>query len=131
LLRIAGIEELDSKGKESVLKGAAAAGAEAATAKNAHCLTIVTCNIQDAYDRAQQDYIDVHDKFLYFTLTEELLSKIPGKPNLKRFVRRVPICSCHVRFDDVDAIETRTGMTYSLHDDALIYTPKHANIFVI
>ena len=40
LLRLAGIKELDSKGKEHVLKGAAAAGekaANAATAKNAHC----------------------------------------------------------------------------------------------
>ena len=127
MLCAAGIQELDSKGKEHVLKGALAAGEEAArvaTAKNAHPLTLMSCNIQDAYDRAHQNYIDVHDKFLYFTLTEEVPSKIAGKPNLKRFIRRVHICSCHVRFEDVTAMKTRAGMTYSLNDDALIYTPK-------
>ena len=127
LLRLAGIKELDSKGKDRVIKGALAAGEEAArvaTAKNANPLTLTPCNIQDAYDRASQNYIEVNDKFLYFTLTEEIPSKISGKPDLKRFARKVPICACHVRFEDVTATNTRAGMTYSLNDDALIYTPK-------
>ena len=54
---------------------------------------------------------------------------VDGKPPLLQFARRLPICSCHVRTEDVIQ-STRTNAkggvetTYSLKDDALIYTPK-------
>ncbi len=52
-----------------------------------------------------------------------------GKAAVLKFARNLPICSCHVRTEDVTQSTRHNAKggvdtTYSLKDDALIYTPK-------
>ena len=98
-------------------------------ARNVHGNTITERDVQAAYDRARQEYIEVHDKFSFYTETVQCESKVVGKPAVLKFARYLPICSCHVRTEDV-TLSTRLDAKgkeetrYSLKDDALIYTPK-------
>ncbi len=132
LLRIAGIHELSTKGRAEVLKRAdvvADAAKTAAIARNGHGNTITERDVQAEYDRARQEYIEVHDKFSFYTETVQNKSKVDGKSPVLKFARYLPICSCHVRTEDVTELtrENAQGVKetrYSLKDDAIIYTAK-------
>ena len=132
LLRIAGIHELSPKARTEVLTRAdevAVAAKTTAMATNGHGNTIKERNVQAAYDRARQEYIEVHDKFTFYTETVQNNSKVDGKPPILNFARILTICSCHVRTEDVTELTHHNAQgeketRYSLKDDALIYTPK-------
>ena len=110
LLRIAGIPELSPKDKAEVLEMAdanAACAKFAAIARNDHGNTKKARDEQAVYDRVRQEYIEVHDKFSFYTETVHCDSKVVGKSPVLKFARPLPLCSCHVRTEDV-TISTRT-----------------------
>ena len=131
LLRIAGIRELSFKNRAEVLKMAetVAADAKAITlARNDYGNTKKVRDEEVVYDRVLQEYIEANDKFSFYTETVNCDSKVDGKPTVLKFARMLPICSCHVRTEDV-TISTRTTekgeeTRYSLNADFLIYTPN-------
>ena len=132
LLQIAGIHELSLKDRAVVLQVAdtvATSAKTSAIARNDHGNTKRERDEQAVYDRVRQQHIEVNDKFSFYTETVQYQSKVEGKPPLLKFARHLPICSCHVRTEDVIQ-STRTNAnggvetTYSLKDDALIYTPN-------
>jgi len=132
LLLIAGIRELSPKERTEVLKVAdtrAAFAKTSAITRNDHGNTKTEHDKQAVYDRVRQEYIEVHDKFSFYTETVHCDSKVDGKSTVLKFARILPICSCHVRTIDVTQstrsnakgeVETR----YSLKDEAIIYTPN-------
>ena len=132
LLRTAGIHELSPKARTEVLTRAdevAVAAKTNAIATNGHGNTITERDVQAEYDRARQEYIEVHDKFSFYTETVQNKSKVDGKSPVLKFARYLPICSCHVRTEDVTELtrENTQGVKetrYSLKDDAIIYTAK-------
>ena len=98
-------------------------------ARNDHGNTMKERSEQAAYDRARQEYIEVHDKFSFYTATVQNKSKVDGKSPMLKFARILPICSCHVRTEDVTqstrvTAEGEEETRYSLNDEALIYTPN-------
>ena len=128
LLCIAGVLELSPKQRAEVLKVAdtrAASAQTSAIARNDHGNTKTDRDEQDVYDRVRQEYIEANDKFSFYTDTVHCDSKVDGKSTKLKFARILPICSCHVRTEDVTQspygeVETR----YSLKAEALIYTPN-------
>ena len=132
LLRIAGICELSVKDRALVLQEAdtvAASAKTSAIARNDHGNTKKERDEQAVYDRVRRQHIEVNDKFSFYTETVHCQSKVEGKPPLLQFARHLPICSCHIRTEDVIQSTRRNAKggvetTYSLKDDALIYTPK-------
>ena len=132
LLLIAGIFELSPKQRAEVLKVAdtrAEFAKTSAIARNDHGNTKTERDKQAVYDRVRQEYIEVHDKFSFYTETVHCDSMVDGKSPVLKFAHKLPICSCHVRTDDItqstrsnakSEVETR----YSLKAEALIYTPN-------
>ena len=85
LLRIAGIDELSPKDRAEVLTRADAladAAKTAAMARNDHGNTMKERSEQEAYDRARQEYIEVHDKFSFYTETVQKISNVDGEVRL-------------------------------------------------
>ena len=107
----------------------AASAKTRAIARNDHGNTKRGRDEQAVYDRVRQEYIEVNDKFSFYTGTVQKNSKVDGKSAVLKFARNLPICSCHVITEDVTQSTRLTAKggvdtSYSLKDEALIYTPK-------
>ena len=84
---------------------------------------------QAVYDRVRQEYIEANDKFSFYAQTVHYHSKVDGKSPVLKFARNIPICPRHVRAEDVTqstrhTAKDRVVTSYSLKDEAIIYTPE-------